>query len=702
MSQLDAKINQHFAGLVVRKDLVKTVKGNAIVPSYVLEYLLGQYCATDDEATIESGIETVKEILRKHYVHRNEAGLVRSTIKEKGRHKVIDRISVSLNDKEDVYEAEFSNLGIKKVLIDSGTVKAHQKLLVGGVWCIADLEYEHTEEKAATPWILASLKPIQISRFEFDGYVEARKQFSTEEWIDLLIQSIGFNPQMFGKRNKLLQLIRLIPFCERNYNLIELGPKGTGKSHVYSEFSPHGILISGGEVTVPKLFVSNSSGKLGLVGYWDVVAFDEFAGKQKKVDKALVDIMKNYMANKSFSRGVETLGAEASMVFVGNTDHTVPYMLKHSDLFDPLPEKFHDSAFLDRVHSYIPGWEVDVIRGEMFSSGYGFVVDYLAEILKSLRSHDFSDRYKKHFSLSEEISTRDRDGINKTFSGLMKILYPQGEATEAEVEDVLRTAIEGRKRVKDQLLRIDSTYPEVRFAYEGKDGQEKLVHTLEEDEYPNQYHRRLPIEGQTQTAEATSTDTSPAATTSEASPVPLLATPKVTVAPEAVLKEQHLVFQENQRGVSFDALFGPYLAGAKRIVITDPYMRMFHQVRNLMDLMETISKFKGPDEEVAVHAVTVEDEFNGDRQSENLQKIADACQSVGIQFTWAYDTSGTKHDRDITTDHGWKIVLSRGLDVFQRFELNDAFNFANRMQQHRQSKEFNVTYVRMKTESVKR
>jgi len=695
MSELDDKINQHFAGLVVRKDLVKAVKGNAIVPTYVLEYLLGQYCATNDEATIQTGIDTVKEILRKHYVHRNEAGLVRSTIKEKGRHKVIDRISVSLNDKDDVYEAEFSNLGIKKVLIDSGTVKAHQKLLVGGVWCIADLEYEHTEEKAATPWILASLKPIQISRFEFDGYVEARKQFSTEEWIDLLIQSIGFNPQMFGKRNKLLQLIRLIPFCERNYNLIELGPKGTGKSHVYSEFSPHGILISGGEVTVPKLFVSNSSGKLGLVGYWDVVAFDEFAGKQKKVDKALVDIMKNYMANKSFSRGVETLGAEASMVFVGNTDHTVPYMLKHSDLFDPLPEKFHDSAFLDRVHSYIPGWEVDVIRGEMFSTGYGFVVDYLAEILKSLRSHDFSDKYRKHFSLSEEISTRDRDGINKTFSGLMKILYPQGEATEAEVEDVLRTAIEGRKRVKDQLLRIDSTYPEVRFAYEGKDGQEKLVHTLEEDEYPNQYHRRLPIEGQTQTAEATSTDTSPAATASEASPVPLLATQKVTVAPEAVLKEQHLVFQENQRGVSFDALFGPYLAGAKRIVITDPYMRMFHQVRNLMDLMETISKFKGPDEEVAVHAVTVEDEFNGDRQSENLQKIADACQSVGIQFTWAYDTSGTKHDRDITTDHGWKIALSRGLDVFQRFELNDAFNFANRLQQHRQCKEFNVTYVRM-------
>jgi ATP-dependent Lon protease len=687
MSHLDDKINKYFTGLVVRKDLVKAVKGNAIVPSYVLEYLLGQYCATNDEATILNGIETVKEILRKHYVHRNEAGLVRSTIKEKGRHKVIDRISVSLNDKEDVYEAEFANLGIKKVLIDSGTVKAHQKLLVGGVWCIADLEYEHTEEKSATPWILASLKPIQISRFEFDSYVESRKNFTTDEWIDLLIQSIGFNPQMFGKRNKLLQLIRLIPFCERNYNLIELGPKGTGKSHVYSEFSPHGILISGGEVTVPKLFVSNSSGKLGLVGYWDVVAFDEFAGKQKRVDKALVDIMKNYMANKSFSRGVETLGAEASMVFVGNTDHTVPYMLKHTDLFDPLPEKFHDSAFLDRIHSYIPGWEVDVIRGEMFSSGYGFVVDYLAEILKSLRSHDFSDRYKKFFNLSEDISTRDRDGINKTFSGLMKILYPQGDASEEEIEDILKAAIEGRKRVKDQLLRIDSTYPAVRFAYISNDGQEKLVRTLEEDEYPSQYHRQTPISLDLDNPEIIVSDIQVANNDHQST---------AEVVDKHIRQEEHLVFQENQRGVNFDKLFGPYLEGAKQIIITDPYMRMYHQLRNLMDLIETISKLKNPEDEISVHLVTVEDDLNPDKQLENLQKMADSCQTVGIQLTWAFDTTGTKHDRDITTDEGWKIVLSRGLDIFQRFDLNDTFSLANRIQEHRQCKEFNVTFVNLK------
>jgi len=672
---LDHKINQHFAGLVVRKDLVKAVKGNAIVPTYVLEYLLGQYCATNDEATIQTGIETVKDILRLHYVHRNEAGLVRSTIKEKGHHKVIDRISVSLNDKADVYEAEFANLGIKQVLIDPSTIKAHPKLLVGGVWCIADVEYEFSDDKGVSPWLLASLKPIQLSQFDFDGYLAARRQFTTDEWIDLLIQSIGFNPQLFGRRNKMCQLVRLIPFCERNYNLIELGPKGTGKSHIYSEFSPHGMLISGGEVSVPKLFVNNSSGKLGLVGYWDVVAFDEFAGKQKRVDKALVDIMKNYMANKSFSRGVETLGAEASMVFVGNTEHTVPYMLKHSDLFDPLPDKFHDSAFLDRIHYYIPGWEVDIIRGEMFSSGYGFVVDYLAEILRSLRSHDFHDRYQAHFTLSSDISTRDRDGIHKTFSGLMKIVFPHGEATSAEIEEMLKFAIEGRKRVKDQLLRIDSTYAKVRFAYQDLAGKQQGVSTLEEDEYPGSYHRVVVPETTTEAGDAA---------------IDLQAPP----APEPALREQHLTWQENQRGLTFDNLFGPYLKDARQITITDPYIRMFHQLRNLMELMETLAKIKPVEDEVAVHLITGEDDFKGVQQKEQLQQIADACLAIGIRFTWEFDASGTIHARHIVTDHGWKILLDRGLDVFQRYEMNNSFEFANRMQQYRQCKAFEATFIR--------
>lgn len=686
MNELNQKICDEFAGLVVRKDLVKTVKGNAIVPSYVLEYLLGQYCATSDEASIESGIQTVKEILAKHYVHRNEAGLIRSTIREKGRHKVIDKVSVSLNDKKDVYETEFSNLGIKKVLIDSGTVKKHPKLLVGGVWVIADIEYDHTEDKDASPWILSTIKPIQMSHFDYDGYISARNKFDLDEWIDLLVQSIGFNPEFFGRRSKLTQLVRLIPFCERNYNLIELGPKGTGKSHIYSEFSPHGILISGGEVTVPKLFVNNSSGKLGLVGYWDTVAFDEFAGKQKRVDKALVDIMKNYMANKSFSRGVETLGADASMAFVGNTEHSLPYMLKHSDLFDALPEKFYDSAFLDRLHFYIPGWEVDIIRGEMFSSGYGFVVDYLAEVLRHLRNQDYSDQYQEYFKLSSQISTRDRDAIHKTFSGLMKILFPQGGATEAEIEEILKFAMEGRKRVKDQLFRIDSTYADVNFAYSNKAGQELPVQTLEERQYPNYFSQTV---GEVSDIGMPEPDIEPV----DVSSVPQPSQP--ASEPVSELKEHHITYAENQRGVSYDKLFGPYLKGAKHITITDPYIRLFYQAKNLMELLETIVKLKEEGEEVVVSLVTVEDESKGEAQRDFFEQIQSTMFSVGIKFAYSFDNSGTQHARHIVTDHGWKISLDRGLDIFQQYDSNDAFSLSTRLQTHRAVKAFEVTYIKV-------
>lgn len=490
MNYLDQKINDHFAGKVVRKDLVKEVKGNAIVPTYVLEFLLGSYCATSDEASIHSGIETVKDILRQHYVHRNEANLIKSTIREKGQHRVIDKVFVVLNEKRDLYEATFSNLGINEVLVDVDTVKRHPKLLVNGVWCIADIAYEYNDDKRVVPWILERLDPIQMSQIDFQDYLEQRQAFSLDEWIDLLMQSLGFNPQKFTKRGKLMQLLRLVPFCERNYNLIELGPKGTGKSHIYSEFSPHGILISGGEVTVPKLFVNNATGKIGLVGYWDCVAFDEFAGHKKQSQKALVDILKNYMANKSFSRGIETLGAEASVVFVGNTRNELEYMLRHTNLFEEVPNQFYDSAFLDRLHYYLPGWEVEIIRGEMFSEGYGFVVDYMAEIMRHLRNYDYTTKYDGDFYLPSEISTRDRDGINKTFSGLLKILYPSGEVTIEEKEELLRFAIEGRKRVKDQLVRIDPTFDYVQFGYTSMNGTFTPVRTLEEEQLPQHYYQR--------------------------------------------------------------------------------------------------------------------------------------------------------------------------------------------------------------------
>ncbi len=484
-SALDRKIVEHFSGYVVRKDLTNGLKQNAVVPTYVLEYLLGQHCATDDPTVIRSGLESVRRILARHYVHRNEAELVKSTIKERGRHKVIDKLTVELNEKGGFYEAEFTNLGIKKVPISDDFVRRFPKLLVGGIWTITDVAYEVAGDPRASPWQIEALKPIQVPGVNLDEYLQARAQFTTEEWMDALMQSIGFNPEMFDRRAKLLVLIRLVPYCERNYNLLELGPKGTGKSHIYAEFSPHGMLISGSEVTTPKLFVNNASGKIGLVGYWDCICFDEFAGKDKRVDKALVDIMKNYMANRTFSRGIEQLSAEASMVFMGNTQKSVAYMLKHSHFFEPLPDKYIDSAFLDRIHAFNPGWEVAPIRHELFTRGYGFIVDFLAEVLKQLRTEDFTGAYKPHFEIVSEVSTRDQTGFEKTFSGMMKILYPDGNATPPEIEELLSFAMESRRRVREHILRIDDTFKRHDFIYRPTSGGAAVtVLTREEIQYP--------------------------------------------------------------------------------------------------------------------------------------------------------------------------------------------------------------------------
>ncbi len=379
------------------------------------------------------------------------------------------------------------------------------------------------------------------------------------------------------------------------------------------------------------------------------------------------------------------LGAEASMVFVGNTQHTLPYMLKHADLFDDLPDKFHDSAFLDRLHFYIPGWEVDIIRGEMFSNGYGFVIDYLAEILRTFRNHDFSHLYNEYFTLNKDISTRDRDGINKTFSGLMKILFPHGEAGRDEIEEILILAIEGRKRIKDQLLRIDPTYAEVNFGYTvNSSGQEIPVSTLEERQYPRHYRQ----DKRPETQEKGSSDDLPQTATSEV-PLPDSAPSSM---PEA--REQHLAFQENQRGVSFDRLFGPYLKNAGKIVITDPYIRIFFQARNLMELLETITRCKPDDDEVEVQLITVKDEFKEEQQVGYFEKMAISCQAAGVAFSWVFAEDNSIHARHIVIDNGWKILLDRGLDIFQRYEMNDAFSIANRMQHFRPCKAFEATFLR--------
>ena len=678
MTPLDQKINQHFAGFVVRKDLTKTVKGNAIVPSYVLEYLLGQQCATDDEASIQSGIQSVKDILMSHFVHRNESELVKSTIKEKGRHKVIDKITVELNDGVGIYEATFSNLGLKKVPVDPAYIKKHPKLLVGGVWSIADLSYMPADNPKENPWQLESLKPIQIANIDLKGFMAARREFTTEEWMDVLLQSMGFNPEMFSRRGKLLLLVRLIPFCERNYNLIELGPKGTGKSHIYSEFSPHGILISGGEITVAKLFVNNASAKIGLVGYWDCVCFDEFAGKDKKVDKNLVDIMKNYMANKSFSRGVEMMGAEASMVFMGNTKKSVPYMMKHSNFFEELPDKYIDSAFLDRIHCYNAGWESSPVRSELFTDGFGFIVDYLAEVLRHLRGQDYLHGYSQYFEPSSGITTRDRDGVNKTYSGLMKVLFPHGECTKDEVEEMLSFAMEGRRRVKEQLLKLDETFTPVEFTYTDlESGVEKEVFTLEERQYPTL------ARGAAMETESEYGEDSPAGDASPPTPSPL-------PQPEA----GHLVIAENSKNISYRTLFANHLRGARDITVVDPYVRAFWQIRNFMEFVQVVHELTPAGEEAKVRLVTKSDPERAVEQDQNLLKIQDSCVGSRVSVEFEYDTSDTLHARSITTDTGWKISLDRGLDIFQRYEISP-FSLAASVQEERPTKSFEVTYLKI-------
>lgn len=673
---LDQKINEFFPGHVVRKDLTARVKGNAVVPTYVLEYLLGQYCATDDEDSIEKGVENVRTIINRHYVHREEAELVKSTIRDKGNYRIIDRITVALNDRRDVHEASFTNLGLRKVVISDDWVRKFPKLLTGGVWCLVDMAYFPSDERDSTPWLIEKVKPIQLSRFDFEGYQRARSAFSTDEWTDMLMQSIGFNPEHFGQRNKLLQLTRLIPFCERNYNLIELGPKGTGKSHIFSEFSPHGMLISGGEVTAAKLFVNNSTGQIGLVGYWDSVAFDEFAGTDKRIPKGLVDIMKNYMANQSFSRGRESMGAEASMSFIGNTKRSVAYMLKHSDLFEQLPKAYYDTAFLDRLHNYLPGWEVEIIRGEMFTNGFGFVVDYLAEVLRYMRTLDYSDAYQAYFTLDDTITTRDRVAIQKTFSGLMKVLHPHQSCTKEEARALLEFAIESRRRVKLQLMKMDETFREreVRFAYQDiETGKRTEVFTLEELQYD--LVRKMAEEGE------------------EAVDVKEEAVPKkAPSAPEP--EEKHIVIKENQKGVSYQRLFAPYLKGATEIHLTDPYLRKFHQVKNLMEFCEMLYRIKPVGDEIRLKVFTNAD--SGEKQEADglLMQVQNHLQGTGIDMDYEIEPQGTQHARSLETDTGWKIILDRGLDIFQRYDYKDAFNLANALQEERMCKGFEVTYVR--------
>ena len=468
---LNTKLNTHFAGRVVRKDLTKKIKEGANVPIYVLEYLLGMYCATDDEDSINDGVERVKNILADNFVRPDEAEKVKSKIRELGQYTVIDKITVKLNERKDVYEAEFSNLGLKGVEISSKYVKDYEKLLSGGIWCILKMSYFFDEEmRNVSPFTITSLTPIQMPNLDTEEIFNGRKYFTKDEWIDVLLRSVGMEPTQFNDRVKWHLLARMIPLVENNYNICELGPRGTGKSHLYKEISPNSILISGGQTTVANLFYNMASKQVGLVGLWDVVAFDEVAGISFK-DKDGIQIMKDYMAFGSFARGKEEKKASASMVFVGNINQSVDVLLKTSHLFEPFPAAMaYDSAFFDRMHFYIPGWEIPKYRPQYFTDEYGFICDYISEFFREMRKRSYSDAIDRYYNFGNNLNQRDVIAVRKTVSGLVKLIYPDGKFAKEDLEEILIYALEGRRRVKEQLKKIGGMeFYDVHFSHIDKE-----------------------------------------------------------------------------------------------------------------------------------------------------------------------------------------------------------------------------------------
>lgn len=689
------KVLNAFIGKVVRKDLAFLVKGGLPVPTYVLEYLLGQYCASDDEEIINEGLEKVKDVIKNNYVHRAEAESVKGLIREHGKHRIIDKVTVVLNERNDEYQATFANLGLTGVPIGTDYVRKNPKLLSGnGVWCIVTIGYVSGED-VKVRWEIQTLKPIQISNIDLQEYIDQRKNFTTEEWMDLLMHTVGLNPDSMNRREKFITLARLLPHVENNFNFVELGPKGTGKSHVFQELSPYGVLVSGGDVTSARLFVKMQGNKeiLGLVGYWDVVAWDEFEQqKGRNVDAVLIDTMQNYLANKSFNRGKGTHEASASMVFVGNTKHTVPFMLKNTHLFESIPTSFIKGAFLDRIHLYNPGWEIRMLKKDSFSKGYGLITDYIAAVLHALRNDDRTAVLKDYAKFDGSLSERDHLAIRKTFSGMMKLLYPDGKMTDAEAYELVDFAAESRKRVKDQLYVIDETFnaEPAKFKYINlKTGIEMNVETLEKVSNP----LIIPINSTISTATGKLTD-------AEAQPLNEGITEKCSAEEERnsscqiarrprihMLQEKSMTFRMGQTGVSYEKLFAPYMAGANSITVEDPYIRTSWQIKNFMEFALMLINTR-PVDDLKLNLITNEEEEKIPELIDKFDDIKDDLASYGIEFEYKFRDF---HDRCIKTDTGWTIMLGRGLDIFEKY---NTYSIASSRQDMRKCKEFTATFMK--------
>ena len=693
--KLNAKVLEKFSKAVVRKDLAFQVKGNLPVPTYVIEYLLAQYCQSDDEAVIAEGMEKVKEIVREHYFNRADHEIIKGRIHDNGSYMIIDKVSAYLDAAGDCYRCDFANLGLQGLVIPNECVRANEKLLSGtGVWSIVRLRFVPGEEPGPR-WEIEMYKPIQVANVDLDEFKAIRKEFTTDEWIDFLIHSSGLNPCILNKREKLLVIARLLPYVENNFNFMELGPKGTGKSHVFQDFSPYGVLVSGGDVTSARLFVKMSGRQeiLGLVGYWDNVAWDEFEQqKGRATDAVLIDTMQNYLANKAFNRGGATHEASASMCFVGNTKHTVEYMMRKTHLFESIPTSFIKGAFLDRIHLYNPGWEISPLKKSSFSGGYGMITDYFAAILHSMRKEDRSGEMMNLVKFSGTLSERDHLAVRKTFSGMMKLLYPDGACSPEEALEIVRFAAEGRKRVKEQLYKIDETFkaePAV-FEYTILSSGEKLaVKTLEEVEKAA-FSEPHGSEGADVVL--------PTGNNGGASAPSVVATEDGVAGPEpepcrpalTELGPKHVYIQSNQRGVSYKSLFGDYLRGARKIKIIDPFIYKPYQFDNLADLLQLILDMNADSEEelhVELHTRVSETDQQG--QNETLEALKNELATEGVEFDYTYDAT---HDRAILVDDKWAINLGRGLDIFDYFQRHSLKRSSQRM---RKCKDFQMTIAQI-------
>ena len=666
MDALDIKLNKFYPGKVVRKDLVHDIKKAANVPSFVLEFLLAKYCATDDPYEIIEGKKAVLEIVEKNYVRPDESNKAQSMVEQNGRHKFIDRIHVKYKEREKAYWAEMENFGSNRIQINSKFYQDNEKLLEGGVWAEVTLGYNDNEEDDYAFYI-EDLKPIQLSRFDFNRFLEGRKNFTTDEWINIVLRSVGINPEIIdrlpveykgrvpeGKRLKFHFLSRLMPLVQANYNFIELGPRGTGKSHFYSEFSPYCTLISGGKASTSTLLYNNARKKVGLVGYWDTIGFDE-VGNLKITDTDTVQIMKDYMAKGRFSRGREVI-ANASFAFVGNIDHSVTQVVESSEqsLFLTLPRAF-DFAIQDRFWFYLPGWEIPKMDPRWYASNYGLITDYFAEAFHYMLKNNssYSNVLSNKMKLGLKVEGRDDLAIQKSAMALLKIIHPDANPTDEEFEEILEYAIEGRRRVKEQMnkMKDDDEFSGVDLSYFTSEGKEVIVYCPESKEV---------LQGQSTAAEFLIKNESQNKIEAENTGN----SDKFNDNQGPI--EKHLKIHYGDVGYSYEDVFKNYLVGAKEVIIQDPYIRQNHQISNFLKLAELLVKIGDCNK---IHLITASDDYQQESENKSsFEQISDSLFENDIEFT--FDFSDTIHDRQIETSNGWRIVMGRGLDYFQSLAGN--------------------------------